>query len=223
MAGRSGPVEQHHRRPQREDGRHLHENRADEEVGEVGAPARTEQMLLRKAREHPLERHEHRRVDDQVEQEPVEPQERARLQFAGDRHLRSAEQRRGHRRGDGDGAEHLVAAQREADDAEQEAADEDQVQQAPHQRQRVERAGLRRGEQPRKVEAQHRAQAEHAADRPEQAAHPPAAECPSARRSATTRRRAPRRPVPRAPGARASAYGAAQTKLAASSMLPVPR
>ena len=125
------PVEQHHRRPQRQERRHLHEQRADEEVREVGSPARAEERLLRETREQPLERHEHRRVNDQVEQEPVEPEEGSRLQFAGNRHRDPPSSAAASVAMTAMAPSILLRRSVRADDAKQEAADEDQVQQAP--------------------------------------------------------------------------------------------
>ena len=56
--------------------------------------SRSEDALLGQAREQLLERHEHRAVGDQVQQEPVEPEERPVAQLAVERHARAAEQRR---------------------------------------------------------------------------------------------------------------------------------
>ena len=57
------------------------------------------------------------RVRDQVEQEPVETEERPGLQLAVERHARAAEQRRHQRQRDADHAQDLAAAKADADHA----------------------------------------------------------------------------------------------------------
>ena len=83
-------------------------------------------------------------------------------QLAVDRHLRAAEQRRGQREADAADAERLVLAERDADGAEHEGADQHEVQERPHVGQRIQRPQLGHGEDRRIVEADHRAEADEA-------------------------------------------------------------
>ncbi len=170
--GNGRPVEQHHRRFQREDRRELHQQRADEEIGEIGAPARSKDALLRQPRKQPLERNEDHRVDDQVQQEPIETQEGPAAELVFHRHSGSAEERGGERAHDADGAEHLVAAQREARDAKHEGRDQHEMKQAAHPGHRVERPCLRRSEEFREMKAEHRAETQQSERRRQDAAHP---------------------------------------------------
>ena len=87
------------------------------------------------------------------------------LELAVDRHLRSAERRRDERERHAGQAEGLVLSQAHAERAEQEAADEHEVQQRADERQRVERAQLGHRQHGRKVEAEHRAEADDAEGR----------------------------------------------------------
>ena len=112
-------------------------------------------------------RNEHERVDDQVEQEPVEPEKRALRELVVDRHARPAEQRRDQRRRHADRAERLVATQRQADHAEHEGRDQHQMQQRANVRHRVQRPRFGRREELRKVKTEDGAQPDQpeAADR----------------------------------------------------------
>ena len=81
--------------------RHLHQQVAREEVGEVGAPAAPEDRLLGPAREGALDRHEDEHEEQQVEHEPVEAEvARGRHRLRRPRH---PPPRRAARRGPGRG------------------------------------------------------------------------------------------------------------------------
>ena len=173
------PAEQHHRRLHRQQRRDLDEERRDAEVREIGAPCGAKRRLLRALREEPLERDEDRRVHDHVQEKPVEAHVRCARACGcalADRHLRAAQHRGDERRQNARHAERLVLAQRNADDAKHEGADEHQVQQRPNVRQRIDGAELGDGQERRIVEAGHRAEPEEAKRGRRDAAHPAGAE-----------------------------------------------
>ena len=117
QAGDARPVEEHHRRLQGEQREHLHEQGADAEVGEVGAPLAAEGRLVRAQREEALQGNEDRAVEDHVQQEPVDPEERAARDLPVHGHPRPAQQRGDQREPDARHPQRLAAAQAHADHA----------------------------------------------------------------------------------------------------------
>ena len=155
--------------------RHLDEERADEEVDEIGAPSVAEDGLLA-AGEETLERDEERRVGDEVQEEPVETQERPGAELAVEGDVRSAEQRGDEGEADAGEAHPLAPAQPDADDPQQERGHEHDVKQGPNVRQGIQAAQLGHREQRRVMEAEDAAEPDQAEDDRPGPADPPRAE-----------------------------------------------
>ena len=122
-----GPLKEDHRWLHRDERSQLQEQRAQEEVGEIGAPGAAKCGLLGPMREEPFERDEDGRVEHQIQEEPVQAEERSAAAHAIDRHFGAAEERRGQRERNARDTERLVLPERKADRAEQERADEHEV------------------------------------------------------------------------------------------------
>ena len=121
------PVEQDGGRPERQDREDLDEQRVDEEIGEVDRPLTPEDRLLGAQREQPFERHEHGRVEHQVQHEEIDAEPRAGRVAGRSSRPRAAQQGRGQREADAGERQHLVRAQPGADRAEQERRDQRHV------------------------------------------------------------------------------------------------
>jgi hypothetical protein len=94
----------------------------------VRPPPAAEHPLLGQSGKEALERNEDHRIENEVQQEPVEAEERTGARFTFDRHSRSAEQRGRQAGDDADRAERFVAAERQAERAEYEGRNQHEVQ-----------------------------------------------------------------------------------------------
>ena len=164
------------RRQQRHEGERLDRQVAHHEVGAVGGPAEPEGRLLRQAREGALERHEHQREQEQVQQEPVEPERERLVEPALDRHAAAAGERGGEREADPGEPQDLAPAQDERDGAEQEREADRDLEQRAQQRYRVVGPERRRGERAREPERHDAEEGQRAQEHAGGARHPARAE-----------------------------------------------
>ncbi len=115
--------------------------------------------------------------DHQVQQKPVETQERPGLQLAIERHARPAEQRGSQRQCDADHAQDLAVPQAHAHHACDEGTDQDEVQECADERNRIEPSQLRNRQQRWVVKTEDRAKADRAECDRQHAGDPTRSEC----------------------------------------------
>ena len=176
--GTRGPFQRRERRerrcrPERQESQQLHADVVDEEVGEVRAPAGPQHALRRPEGKHPLERYEDHREDQQVQQEPVEPEVYAAVEVSADLDSGPAEDDGDARQREPHEAERLALAQQEAQAGRQEGEADQQLDERTHERQRVPRAQVRRGQEVREVKHEHGACRCSAQENADDAADPP--------------------------------------------------
>jgi Raf kinase inhibitor-like YbhB/YbcL family protein len=174
-AGPVGVAEDRQRRGQREEGEDLHEQAADEKVQQVFAPLVAEDRLLA-APQQALDGDEDDAHEDQVEQEPVEPQVDVARQAEAVLRLRAAQRGSRQNAPQGDEPQHFVLPQDDAHGAQQEGGDQRQVQGQADQADVVKGARLGHGEQTGVAQTQDGPQAQRRQRQRQHAADPAGAE-----------------------------------------------
>ena len=167
------------RRQERQEGERLDRQVAHHEVGAVGGPAVAEGRLLRQPREGALEGHEDEGEQEQVQQEPVEPERERLVEPALDRHAAAAGEGGGERQADADEPQDLAPAQDEREGAEQEREPDGDLEQRAQERHRVVGPERRRGEDAREPERQDAEERQRAEEHARGPRHPAGADVPA--------------------------------------------
>jgi hypothetical protein len=148
------------------------------EVRRVRRPPEAERALLGPAREAALQGNEEDGEQQEVEQEPVEPEGGAGVEALRQGDAPSSEEGGDYRqRGPGE-PQHLASAQQHADAARHEPRRDHDLDKGPDDRHRVERPEARRAQPLGKPEHEHGEQAQRAEEQAHGAAQPAGAEPP---------------------------------------------
>ena len=155
---------------------HLHDEVTRKEVGQVGPPTCAEDLLFLPQWIEALDGHEYQREKEQVQQEEVQADVARRLDRSADLDAGAAGERGQQGEADSDGAECLVAPQDKTGDAQGKRGDQAHVNQAADQAHGIDGAQLGRGENVRKMQAEHGREAHDAQRGGDYAADPTGAE-----------------------------------------------
>ncbi len=136
-----------------------------QEVHHVQEPLGPEDALLRIGRPQHLDRREDERHEQQVEQEPIQPDGWAIAQCLVDRDGGAAQQGRGQGEQHPGKAQDLLPAQERGHDAEDDRRHDDGLDQHPHEGHGVVRPQLGRAQHLREMQAHHRPEREQSEER----------------------------------------------------------
>ena len=141
-----------HRRPERQEREQLDAHVIDEEISDVRRPASAEDSLPGTQGERPLERHEHDREHEQVQQEPVEPEMDPAVELAAYFDVGATQGNGRKRERKSRKSECLAPAQHEVEASAQECDTDDELDQGPHDRYGVARPEVGRSQQVREMQ-----------------------------------------------------------------------